>query len=59
MPASLKERIGEVFKKRAAEEGFPDLFDKIADETVCEDSEKLLEHLTKVGHPALEMPSML
>jgi acetyl-CoA synthase len=59
MPASLKERIGEVFKKRAEEEGFPDLFDKIADETVCEDSEKLLEHLTKVGHPALEMPSML
>ncbi len=59
MPKSLKERIEEVFKKRAAEEGVPDLLDKIADETICEDSEKLLEHLTKVGHPALELPSML
>ncbi len=59
MPKSLKERIGEAFKKRAEEEGVPDLLDKIADETICEDSEKLLEFLTKVGHPALEMPSML
>ncbi len=59
MPSSLKERIADAFKKRAAEEGVPDLLDKIADETVCEDSEKLVEHLTKVGHPALEMPSML
>jgi acetyl-CoA synthase len=59
MPKSLKERLEEVFKTRAAEEGVPDLLDKIADETICEDSEKLMEHLTKVGHPALEMPSML
>lgn len=59
MPKGLKERIGDEFKKRAEEAGVPDLLDKVADETICEDSEKLLEHLTSVGHPALEMPSII
>jgi len=59
MTKSLKERINEEFKKRAKEEGMPDLLDKIADETVAEDSEKLLEFLTSVGHPALGMEPML
>ncbi len=58
MTKNLKERIGEDFRKRAAEEGAPDLLDKIADETVAEDSEKLLEFLTNAGHPALEMEPM-
>jgi hypothetical protein len=30
----------------------------IADETICEDSEKLMEYLAKAGHPALEMDPM-
>jgi acetyl-CoA synthase len=59
MPKSLKERIAEDFKKAAEAAGVPDLFDKIADETICEDSEKLLEHLTNVGHPALGMDPMI
>jgi acetyl-CoA synthase len=59
MPKGLKERIAEDFKKRAEEAGVPDLLDKIADETICEDSEKLLEHLSSVGHPALEMEPMI
>lgn len=59
MPKGLKERIAEDFKKRAEEAGVPDLLDKIADETICEDSEKLLEHLSGVGHPALEMEPMI
>jgi acetyl-CoA synthase len=59
MPRSLKERISEDFKKRAEEEGVPDLLEKIADETIAEDSEKLLEFLTSVGHPALEMEPMI
>jgi len=59
MPKGLKERIAEEFKKRAEEAGVPDLLDKIADETICEDSEKLLEYLTSVGHPALEMEPMI
>ncbi|MEK6690883.1 MAG: acetyl-CoA decarbonylase/synthase complex subunit alpha/beta [Nitrospirota bacterium] len=59
MTKNLKEGLREDFNKRASEEGVPDLFDKIADETICEDSEKLLEHLTQVSHPALEMESMI
>jgi acetyl-CoA synthase len=59
MTKNLKESLKEAFDKRAAEEGVPDLLDKIADETICEDSEKLLEFLTSVGHPALEMKPML
>jgi acetyl-CoA synthase len=59
MPKSLKERVGEAFKARAQEEGVADLLDKIADDSICEDSEKLMEHLSKVGHPALEMPPIL
>jgi acetyl-CoA synthase len=59
MTKNLKEGLGEEFIKRAEEEGAPDLLDKIADETICEESEKLLEHLTQVNHPALEMESMI
>ncbi|MGO9614051.1 MAG: acetyl-CoA decarbonylase/synthase complex subunit alpha/beta [Dissulfurispiraceae bacterium] len=59
MPKSLKERVQEAFQERAKEEGIADLLDKIADDTICEDSEKLLEFLTSVGHPALEMPPIL
>jgi acetyl-CoA synthase len=59
MAKNLKEGLKEDFNKRAAEEGVPDLIDKIADETICEDSEKLLEFLVSVGHPALEMEPIL
>jgi acetyl-CoA synthase len=59
MTKNLKESIKESFDKRAAEEGVPDLLDKIADETIAEDSEKLMEFLSKAGHPALEMESIL
>jgi acetyl-CoA synthase len=59
MTKNLKEGLKEDFNKRAAEEGVPDLLDKIADETVCEDSDKLLEFLSSVGHPALEMEAIL
>ncbi len=58
MTKNLKESLKEAFERRAAEEGVPDLFDKIADETICEDPEKLVEFLTGVGHPALEMEPM-
>ncbi|HZV45996.1 MAG TPA: acetyl-CoA decarbonylase/synthase complex subunit alpha/beta [Thermodesulfovibrionales bacterium] len=59
MTKNLKESLKEAFDQRAAEEGVPDLFDKIADEAICEESEKLLEFLTSVGHPALEMEPIL
>lgn len=59
MTKNIKESIKEAFEARAKEEGVPDLLDKIADETVCEDSEKLLEHLSNVGHPALQMDPII
>lgn len=59
MTKNLKERAGEIFNQRAAEAGVPNLMEMIADETVCEDSEKLLEYLTQVGHPALEMEPII
>lgn len=59
MTKNIKESIKEAFEARSKEEGVPDLLDKIADETVCEDSEKLLEHLSNVGHPALSMDPII
>ncbi|MBI4686962.1 MAG: CO dehydrogenase/CO-methylating acetyl-CoA synthase complex subunit beta [Nitrospirae bacterium] len=59
MSKSLKERVREIFQLRAQEAGVPDLLDKIADEGICEDAEKLVEYLSSVGHPALEMEPMI
>jgi acetyl-CoA synthase len=58
MTKNLKESFAEEFKKRGEEEGVPDLLDKIADETVAEDSDKMMEFLTAKGHPALTMDPM-
>lgn len=59
MTKELKESLKDEFIKRAEEEGVPDLLDKIADETIAEEPDKLLEFLTSVGHPALEMDPIL
>jgi len=59
MPKHLKEEIRERFEKRAAEEGIPDLLDRIADETVGESEEEILEFLTEKQHPALEMDPLM
>ena len=58
MTKNLKESFAEQFKQRAEEEGIPDLMDRIADETVAEDSDKMMEYLTAKGHPALTMDPM-
>jgi len=59
MPRELKEILGERLKRRCAELGEPDLFDKIADETQTTTSEELLAHLEKVRHPVLAMPPLI
>jgi len=59
MPKELKEALAEKLKKRCGEIGMPELFDKIADETVATDSAALVEYLTKVGHPALGMEPLM
>jgi len=58
MPKELKAYFADRFAVRAAEEGVPDLLDKIGDETVATTGEELVAFLTKVGHPALEMESV-
>ena len=55
----IKNRLGEKLKERYEEIGCPDLLDKIADETVTDDLEKLAEHLVAVEHPAMEMGEMV
>lgn len=59
MPKELKEALKDKLKKRCEEEGIPDLFDKIADETVAVESADLVKHLEKVGHPALKMEPLM
>jgi CO dehydrogenase/acetyl-CoA synthase beta subunit len=59
MPKELKDYLGDRLKKRCEEDGFPELFDQIADETNATTTEELLEHLEKIGHPALAMDSLM
>jgi acetyl-CoA synthase len=58
MPKELKEEMREKLEKRIGEAGMNGFLDKIADETVAVTAEELVEHMTKVGHPALEMESL-
>lgn len=59
MPKELKEALKDKLMKRCREEGMPDLFDKIADETVAVEADELKVYLEKVGHPALKMPPLM
>jgi acetyl-CoA synthase len=56
---AVKERLGERLRERCVESGLPDLYEKIADETVCTDLEALALHLAAVEHPALALGEML
>jgi acetyl-CoA synthase len=59
MPKSLKEEIKERIIKRGEELGVPDLYDKIADETVGITEEEILPFLQEKGHPALSMDPLI
>ena len=59
MPKMLKEELKERIDKRAAEMGVPDLYDKIADETVGITEEEILPFLQEKGHPALDMEPLV
>jgi CO dehydrogenase/acetyl-CoA synthase delta subunit len=58
MPKALKELLAADLKKRFAEQGVPDLLDRIADETVATDAHAVREFMERVKHPALEMEDM-
>ncbi len=59
MPKILKEEIKERIEKRGEALGLPDLYDKIADETVGTTEEEVLAFLQKVEHPALSMEPLV
>ncbi len=59
MPKELKEALSDKLKERCKELGKPELFDKIADETVATDAAALVEYLQKINHPALNLPPLI
>jgi len=59
MPKHLKAAIEKDFRKKSEELGFPDLLDKIADETVTEDAEGLMDWMEKTEHPAFDMDPLI
>jgi acetyl-CoA synthase len=59
MPKILKDDLRDLFNKRAAEEGVPDLLDKIADETVATTEEEVIAYLQKTNHSAISMPPIM
>lgn len=60
LPTELKEVVHDKLNAAAKDlYGIDDFCSMIADETVCEDPETLLEHLTNVGHPVLNMEPLL
>jgi len=59
LPKALKESMKDVIEKRGAEDGCPDLYEKIATEENATTEEEVLEFMQKVGHPALEMDPMM
>jgi acetyl-CoA synthase len=59
LPKALKDSMEEVIRARGAEDGCPDLFDKIATELDATSEEEVMEFMEKVGHPALEMDPMM
>lgn len=59
MPKHLKGLIGPDFQKRCDAIGMPDLMDRIADETVTDTAEGLMEWMVDVDHPALHMDPLI
>jgi acetyl-CoA synthase len=58
MTKQLKEEVAERMKPQLEKEGLSDLWDKIATEEEAEMPDQLVEYLTKVSHPAMEMESL-
>jgi CO dehydrogenase/CO-methylating acetyl-CoA synthase complex beta subunit len=58
MPKALKELLAPDLSKRFAEQGAPDLLEKIADEEVGVDAHAIRAFMENIGHPALKMDDM-
>ncbi|MFV1976053.1 MAG: acetyl-CoA decarbonylase/synthase complex subunit alpha/beta [Candidatus Scalindua sp.] len=58
MPKHLKDEITDSLTEAAEEAGLEDFINKIADETIAQTEEEVLEYLQKVDHPVLKMDPM-
>ena len=60
MPTELKKTMKDILAERAENAGLDGekFIDKIADETVAQTEEEVLEFITKTQHPAMEMEEM-
>jgi acetyl-CoA synthase len=59
MPKILKEEIKDRLVKFGQDNGYPDFYDMIADETVGVTEDAVLAHLQAKGHPALSMDPLV
>jgi acetyl-CoA synthase len=59
MPKGLKDELREGLLKRGEELGYPDLIDRIADETVGVTEDEILPFLKEKDHPALKMEPII
>ena len=60
MPKELKDDVGERLNKTAKElYGIDNFVDMIADETICEDCDALMEFLTEKNHPVLGLEPLM
>lgn len=58
MHKSLKNEMGDIINKMAAEHGIENFTDMIADETAAVTEEETLEFIMSKNHPALSMPPL-
>jgi len=58
MPKHLKDEIADALTEAAEEAGLDDFINKIADETIAQTEEEVLEYLQKVDHPVLKLDPM-
>jgi acetyl-CoA synthase len=58
MPKELKDFLRTRLEEAGVAMGIPGFVDMIADETTAQTAEEVVEHMTKTGHPALEMDPM-
>lgn len=58
MPKRLKEELKELLEQASKREGLEGFYDKIADESVAQTEEEVLEWCQKVSHPALDLPPL-
>ena len=59
MSSQLKDELKDRLQKKLTERGYPDLFEKIADETKATTIEELTAFLERVRHPSLTMKPLV